>query len=392
MFGDTSEVAAQLIALRHVIDCLELEFSSRVKLLAGATDGEYEGARSTQDWVRFNCKMSIAAAHTAVVVGDRAAELPASVAAVEEGKIGYGHLALLARTADWVMRGPIGAMPFDEQPLLEKALAQSVGRFSYECTHARHAADAEHALRDHVDAMERRWLELQRCENGDLLVRGRLDSVGGATLRTALEPLARRSGREDRRPRSRRLADALVELSAHVLDQGTLPQRGSMRPHLQVTATLETLRGLEGSPAGEMEFAGPVPSATVQRLACDAAVIRVLLDAESAVIDVGRARRTAPPATLRALRIRDGGCVWPGCETSETWTTPHHVLQWSADKGGTNTATMLLLCYRHHELVHEGGWQIARTEEGVITVPPLAGFVATSWATRGARPKRVVLR
>ncbi|MGH7686432.1 MAG: DUF222 domain-containing protein, partial [Candidatus Dormibacteria bacterium] len=164
----------------------------------------------------------------------------------------------------------------------------------------------------------------------------------------------------------------------------------SMRPHLQVTATLETLRGLRGSPAGEMEFGGPVPSATVQRLACDAAVVRVLLDAESAVIDVGRARRTAPPATLRALRIRDGGCVWPGCERSVTWTTAHHVLEWAAHQGGTNTDSMVLLCYRHHWLVHEGSWQIARTEEGVITVPPLGGL-ASFGTPRNGRPERVFL-
>jgi hypothetical protein len=138
-----------------------------------------------------------------------------------------------------------------------------------------------------------------------------------------------------------------------------------------------------------MEFAGPVPSATVQRLACDAGVVRVLLDAESAVIDVGRARRTAPPATLRALRIRDDGCVWPGCERSVSWTTAHHVLEWAAHRGGTNTDTMVLLCYRHHELVHEGGWQIARTEEGIITVPPLAGVVSPA-PSCDVRPLRVV--
>ncbi|MGH7686882.1 MAG: DUF222 domain-containing protein, partial [Candidatus Dormibacteria bacterium] len=306
---DASEITARLVVLSHVIDQLQLEFASLTKVLDEATAGEPDGAASTQQWVRHHCKMSGAAAHDAVTVGLRAAELPASIAAVEDGRIGYGHLALLARTAAWVASVPGEGAAFDEQPLLELATAHSVSRFSFDRAHARHAADAERALRDQVDAVERRWLEFQRCESGDYLIRGRLDAVGGATLLAALEPLERKSGRDDLRPRSRRLADAVVELPAHVLDQGTLPQRGSMRPHLQVTATLETLRGLRGSPAGEMEFAGPVPSATVQRLACDAAVVRVLLDAESAVIDVGRARRTAPPATLRALRIRDGGCV-----------------------------------------------------------------------------------
>jgi len=35
--------------------------------------------------------------------------------------------------------------------------------------------------------------------------------------------------------------------------------------------------GLEGATGGELEFAGAVPAATVQRLACDARVRRILL-------------------------------------------------------------------------------------------------------------------
>ncbi|MBV8527023.1 MAG: hypothetical protein JOZ75_01775 [Candidatus Dormibacteraeota bacterium] len=64
-------------------------------------------------------------------------------------------------------------------------------------------------------------------------------------------------------------------------------------------------------------------------------------------------------------------------------------MEWVKDKGGTDTGTMVLLCYRHHWLVHEGGWQIARTDEGVITVPPLGGYVPGR--APDARPRRVVL-
>ncbi|MGH7685989.1 MAG: hypothetical protein ACREN2_04135, partial [Candidatus Dormibacteria bacterium] len=59
-------------------------------------------------------------------------------------------------------------------------------------------------------------------------------------------------------------------------------------------------------------------------------------------------------------------------------------------KGGTNTDSMVLLCYRHHWLVHEGSWQIARTEEGVITVPPLGGL-ASFGTPRNGTPERVFL-
>ena len=74
------------------------------------------------------------------------------------------------------------------------------------------------------------------------------DAITGA-VRTALEPLARKSGAHDDRKHERRLADALVDLSTHALDNGLVPQSASQRTHLQVTTSLETLLGLEGAPA-----------------------------------------------------------------------------------------------------------------------------------------------
>ena len=388
--SDGAMITQELIALRHIQDLLDLAFAGRAHALAESGHWEADGSNSPQDFIRHHARMSSGAASAAVTVGAQAAEVPASVAAVEEGRIGYAHLVHLARTTQAVSRDSGGERSLDEQPLLQLAEAHSVGRFYFDCYHARHASDPAGALQEHVDAVEKRFLELRPYDEQLVQLTGLLDRVGAATVRTALEPLARRAGAEDRRLRSRRLADGLVELAHHVLDQGSLPQRGSQRPHVRITATIETLLGAAGAPGGEMEFAGPVPAATVQRLACDSALIRVLLDAESAVIDVGRARRTAPPSTVRALRIRDGGCVWPGCELAATWTTAHHVAEWEKDKGGTDRATMVLLCYRHHCRVHEGGWQIARTDEGVITVPPLGGYVAG--CTPDARPHRTRLR
>jgi hypothetical protein len=119
----------------------------------------------------------------------------------------------------------------------------------------------------------------------------------------------------------------------------------------------------------------PIPAATVQRLACDSSIVRVLLGPDSAVIDVGRSLRLPGPATRRALDVRDRGCTWPGCDRRATWTVAHHLRHWAHD-GVTDLANLALLCYRHHWLVHEGGWQLIRTDGGqLLTVPPLHGFV-----------------
>ena len=94
--------------------------------------------------------------------------------------------------------------------------------------------------------------------DGSLLISGILDPIGGATLRTALEPLARKLGEHDHREREQRLADALVELAT-----------GNQPAQIQVTSSVETLLGLVGAPAGEMEFSLPISSKTVERMACD---------------------------------------------------------------------------------------------------------------------------
>src|SRR5207302_10537840 len=123
------------------------------------------------------------------------------------------------------------------------------------------------------------------------------DPTGGAAVRPALEPLAHAMGPGDDRSLELRQGDAIVELSLHSLDAGLVPQHASQRPHLQVTTTLETLRGIPGSRAAEMEFSTPISSTTVQRLACDGNIARVVFGPDSVVVDVGRAVRVVSGAT-----------------------------------------------------------------------------------------------
>ncbi|MCA1683377.1 MAG: HNH endonuclease, partial [Actinobacteria bacterium] len=372
-----AEVAEGLRSLRHACNLLELEFSVESAAFAATYQCDEYGAYSPIYWIRHECQMSGRTASDALCVGEQLATLPGSVEAMEERQIGFGHLALLASTARSVAESP-GASPFDETRLLSQARKHTVSRFRNDCSHARHAADVEGFLREHLDTVEARSLKLSTNERGSLFIKGWLDSVGGAAVLTALEALARPQGADDHRDRERRLADALVELAGHGLDEGVVPQRAGQRPHLQVTTTVETLRGLAGAPAGELEYASPIPAATVERLACDATISRVLLDSDSKVIDVGRAQRVVPGSTRRALNVRDQGCRWPGCERSASWTAAHHIHHW-ARGGPTDMINLVSVCGRHHWLVHECGWQLVRgPDEEFVTIPPVQRY--QSWA------------
>ncbi|HKV87305.1 MAG TPA: HNH endonuclease signature motif containing protein [Candidatus Dormibacteraeota bacterium] len=112
----------------------------------------------------------------------------------------------------------------------------------------------------------------------------------------------------------------------------------------------------------------------MQRLACDGGLSRVLLGQESLVIDVGRSKRVVSGGRKRALKVRDGHCRWPGCERPASWCDGHHLVHW-LHGGSSDLDNLVLLCHRHHRMVHEGGWQVVRTEGGgLITIAPTVTF------------------
>jgi hypothetical protein len=373
------ERAARLAHSRHAIDLLELKFSQDSAAFAATDEYEEQGAVSTIQWIRLHCHMGGGAAADRLAVGEQLNQLPESGQAMVAGDIGFAHLALIARTATAIADAEGPAKPFDENRLLDKARERSVGSFRNFCDHARHAADPEGYARVEANGVEARSLTFSTGESGMVWLRGMLDPEGGAAVRSALEPLARRSGKDDYRKRERRLGDALVEAAHHLLDGDALPRSGGQPPHLQVTTTLETLLGRVGAPAADLEFSPlPISAKAVERLACDCNVTRILLGADSAVIDVGRSRRVISPAQRRALKVRDKGCRWPGCDRTATWTHGHHLVHWIRD-GLTDLPNLVLLCHRHHWMVHEGGWQLVKTDDGqLLTIPPTFGFLRYS--------------
>jgi hypothetical protein len=252
---------------------------------------------------------------------------------------------------------------FEEGKLLPLATESTPGKFYFQALHYRHAVDAE-AYRQEQCAQEEvdHRLQVSTVESGHLLINGVLEPVGGAAVRSALEALARPSGAHDHRPREARLADALVELAT-----------AGKPVNLQVTASVETLKNLAGAAGGEMEFSLPINAASVQRLACDCAVTRVLLDQDSLTIDVGRATRKIPVALRKALNLRDQHCRWPGCERPASYCDGHHLQHWIFD-GPTELANVVLLCKRHHRMVHEGGWQLVKVEGAYLPVAPTTRF------------------
>ena len=387
-----AQVRDELVEWRRLIDRMELEFSGMVGELAGCDEDEWQGCVSPIEWVKEECRTTGTAAWNAVTVGAQAARMPESTRALRDGEIGFSHLVLMAQTVQWIAGLPasptVRVPAIDEAALLARARSRSVAELRRDCAHLRHAADPRRFLTEQVEQVEARFLELKAAEGGALFLRGFLDSEGGAALRTALEPLARPSGDGDQRNRERRFADALVELAGHALDSGALPQHAGQRPHLQVTASLATLRDEPNAPAAALGLGGAIAAETARRLGCDAGVTRVVFGAGSAVLDVGRATRVPAPATRRALQARDRGCVWPGCHRPASWGEVHHLRHW-ARGGSTDLANLVTICRAHHWKVHEGGWRLIRTDDGMLALPPASAGVGSAWARAPDTPSAV---
>lgn len=120
-----------------------------------------------------------------------------------------------------------------------------------------------------------------------------------------------------------------------------------------------------GGGGASLEDGTRVPAETLRRIACDAGLVPVAEGARGETLDVGRRRRSIPPALRWALANRDRGCRFPGC-TNRQFVDAHHIRHWMHG-GRTALDNVLLLCGAHHRLVHEGGFAVRRAPDGVVT-------------------------
>ena len=171
----------------------------------------------------------------------------------------------------------------------------------------------------------------------------------------------------DRRSAGTKRAQAVSIIVNKFLDIGSAPTQGGERPHLLVTVSEESLRQRIGS--GRLGYGDRVPIEQVRMLACDSQVVPAVLGGKSEVLDMGRAMRSFNAACRKAILLRDKGCVFYGCDLPGKWCENHHVRHW-ADGGPSDYGNGVLLCRRHHTLVHQGQWQVRVAADGAPEIIP----------------------
>jgi len=353
---DGARLGEGLIETRAMKDRLEAVFAEGLRRFDQSGEYAADGAIDLVAWLRSKCKLSGGAAAERVGIARQLAHLPQTSQAFATGQLGYQHVAVLARTAEHV---GAAAVRKAEGSLLALAGTMDPGQFTGVAKNFEHRVDAQAALTETNRAYQRRYLSISEPLDGIVRIDGLLDAEAGALVRNAVNGGLPPARDDDRTPGQRR-ADRLVEL-CQPRTVGAADGAGP-RPHLVIRASIDTLVGAPDAPGGELDGGAIIPAEAVRRIACDAAISRILgkgeLDAE-----ITRASRTAPPATRRALAARDRGCVAEHCNRPPQWTDSHHVKHW-IDDGPTTMSNLVLLCRPHHRKVHEEGWGLQRLTTG----------------------------
>jgi hypothetical protein len=295
-----------------------------------------DGCGSCAAWLAWRCGLAPRAAREHVRVARRLPELPLIHAAFARGELSYAKVRALTRVAT----------AESEEELLGLAGVMTAAQLERTVRAYRHVSTAV-ARGQQEDA----YLSVFWQSDGSLELHGRLAPEDGALLLRALDAMRdelwQRAG-GSAEPRPARQASNVEALAA--LAETALAHSGEGRPggeRYQVVVHADEGALSDGVGGCELEDGSPLAPETARRLACDASLVRN-----------GRRTQAIPPSMRRALRSRDRGCRFPGCE-NRRFLDAHHVHHW-ARGGPTTLANLVLLCPRHHRLVHEGGWHVDR--------------------------------
>lgn len=139
----------------------------------------------------------------------------------------------------------------------------------------------------------------------------------------------------DDRTRAQKQHDALAAALNVAASSGLLPTIGGAAPTLVVSVDETDL--VEGTGYAHAQGCEQPVSTTVARhIACTGVIQRVTTTPEGRIIRIGTEERVFNRHQRRAIALRDGGCIIPGCGVAAGWCEIHHVTE-HARGGPTHT-------------------------------------------------------
>lgn len=372
-----AELTDGLLAL----DRLRSRVEASSAVLAGAWDARQvwsgDAARSGGAWLTARSERTATEAAAVVRNGRRLTACPAVSADFRAGLLGPAKVdALLA-----ARRGVEDQFAAAEADLVDHIRPQTVEAAKRFLANWRRIALATAGDDDGPEPPDTTdTLHLSPTFGGRWDLAGDLDPVVGEILENALNTEMDRMWRagrfhtDDGLTLPKRRAIAHAELIRRGAEPAT--RHGRAVPLVSVFVDLDELLGRPIDHATQailrrchLTSGTTIDRATAERLMCDGSVGFITgyrrPDGTSHVSDVISPTRTATAAQRDALRIRDGGCVFPGCDAPTDWCDAHHIIPFPICQESA-LANLVLLCGRHHHAVHEGRYRLQRGLDGQI--------------------------
>jgi len=377
------QLEADFSELQRAGQALEAERLRRLSEIHRRQSHRREGYLTTASWLVARHRLGWTAASKEIRTARSLERMPHTKEALATGDLSSSAVQMLV----WARQSHPAQFHESEQVLVEAARRLSARHLQHTVSHWRQKLDWEQGLKEAERLREQRRLTVSTTILGMVRVDGDLDPETGETMLTALRHCMdadrRRKDPQDQRTPTQRRVDALAEICRGWLDGSDRPLVSGERPHVAVIVDLEALEGRAGRRA-EFEHTGPVHPEVVRRWACDASVSRVITRGGSEPLDVGRRTAVVPSPMRRALIVRDRHCAFPGCDRPPPWCDAHHIDHW-ADGGITAISNLLLLCRRHHRLVHQpGGFKLELMDGRAVFRRP-DGILLEDQAARSPR-------
>jgi hypothetical protein len=346
---EIAELAARVDAATHrLLTCIR-QFDQ-------SNEWHAQGAVSCAHWLSWRIGLDLGTAREKVRVSRALGALPLIDEAFREARLSYAKVRAMTRIATVA----------NETALLELALSATGAQLERICRGCRQALTADQAPSHEERSVRRRQLPggmvkleiVLAPDEADLLMRA-IDCSRQVDAEQRGDVSAETSA-ESKWP-SR--ADGIVTLAAGYLAGNAGTSTGGDHYQVSIHVDQDPLAP-DGTMAATLEDGSHVSAETFRRIACDCGLVAMTGNGD-APLGVGRRTRSISPALRRALRLRDRGCVFPGCR-NDRFLHGHHVQHW-LHGGETNMDNLIQLCSHHHQLVHEGGWSVVRGDEGAWT-------------------------
>ena len=301
------------------------------------------GMQNCAEWLAWRCDFSMTTALEKVRVAHTLKTLPAISHSFSVGELSYSKVRALTRVANQT----------NEEELLNFALRHSAANVAERCRELRCGGDV--STDDAARAFANRSLRIRRDhQRGMMTITVELPMDTGGLFEKALD-----KARDDEcldvpdladTSWSTRQADALVNVVKGYLSGDDVLSH-STEYLVNIHVDQSALVGKAGRSA--------LPIESVKRICCDSHAVVLTENDKGEPLNIGRKTRIIPKAIERALHARDHGCCrFPGCN-NHRYLHCHHIQHWSAG-GETSLPNLMLLCTKHHTLVHEGGFRIER--------------------------------